>query len=39
MGLLAGKWVVGQAWLEACLQEGRPADEEAYEVGGLVGGR
>lgn len=32
MGLLGGKWVVGEGWAEACLAAGRPVGEEGFLV-------
>ena len=32
MAILAGKWVVDEAWVEACLRQGCAVDEAAYQV-------
>jgi hypothetical protein len=34
MGLLAGDWVVGTSWIDACTAAGRALPEEDHEVAG-----
>ncbi|KAK9835892.1 hypothetical protein WJX74_010361 [Apatococcus lobatus] len=33
LGIASGKWVLGWAWLEACLEQGRAVAEEGFEIG------
>ncbi len=33
LGVANGKWVLGWGWLEACLELGRAASEDTFEVG------
>jgi len=37
-GLLIGAWVVGADWVGACLEEGAPVDEGAFEATGDTAG-
>jgi hypothetical protein len=32
-GVLAAKWVLTKAWLQACLEQGGPVNEEQFLVG------